>query len=249
MKNLILSVFPGIDLLGRAFEEQGFCVVRGPDVLWGGDVREFHPPARVFGGVIGGPPCQAFSQMRYLNTNIGKCGNLIPEFERVVFEAQPGWFLMENVPAAPIPAVDGYIVHSFVLNNRWLGEAQERTRRFSFGSHEGSELIVEVALFESPEYRQAVTSSLRAVPIKLTHGRDGVLRPKRTYTEDRRRHGPDQGRRAQFSEMCVYQGMPADFLTESPFTMAGKRVLIGNAVPMPMGRAIAEAVRRAICPI
>lgn len=51
--NLVLSIFPGIDLLGRAFEEEGFCVVRGPDKLWGGDIRTFHPPAGVFGGVIG----------------------------------------------------------------------------------------------------------------------------------------------------------------------------------------------------
>ena len=50
---LVLSVFPGIDLLGRAFEEMGFCVVRGPDVIWGGDIRTFHPPAGAFGGIPG----------------------------------------------------------------------------------------------------------------------------------------------------------------------------------------------------
>ncbi len=55
---LILSLFPGIDLLGRAFEETGFCVVRGPDLITGGDIRSFHPPAKQFAGVIGGPPCQ-----------------------------------------------------------------------------------------------------------------------------------------------------------------------------------------------
>src|SRR2546430_12673163 len=37
------------------------CVVRGPDLLWGGDIRRFHPPAGKFDGVIGGPPCQLFS--------------------------------------------------------------------------------------------------------------------------------------------------------------------------------------------
>lgn len=42
---LILSLFPGIGLLDMAFEEEGFCVVRGPDLLWGGDIRRFHPPA------------------------------------------------------------------------------------------------------------------------------------------------------------------------------------------------------------
>lgn len=36
MNNLILSLFPGIGLLDRAFEEIGYTVVRGPDLLWGG---------------------------------------------------------------------------------------------------------------------------------------------------------------------------------------------------------------------
>ena len=33
---LVLSLFPGIGLLDMAFEAEGFCVVRGPDLLWGG---------------------------------------------------------------------------------------------------------------------------------------------------------------------------------------------------------------------
>ena len=35
--HLVLSLFPGIGLLDMAFEEEGFTVVRGPDLLWGGD--------------------------------------------------------------------------------------------------------------------------------------------------------------------------------------------------------------------
>lgn len=40
---------------------------------------------------------------------------------------------MENVTQAPPPVVDGYAVRSEVINNAWLGEAQERKRLFSFG--------------------------------------------------------------------------------------------------------------------
>jgi len=29
---LVLSLFPGIGLLDMAFEQEGFCVVRGPDL-------------------------------------------------------------------------------------------------------------------------------------------------------------------------------------------------------------------------
>ena len=34
---LVLSLFPGIGLLDSAFEEEGFIVVRGPDLIWGGE--------------------------------------------------------------------------------------------------------------------------------------------------------------------------------------------------------------------
>jgi len=33
MNRLVLSIFPGIDILGKGFEEEGYCVVRGPDRL------------------------------------------------------------------------------------------------------------------------------------------------------------------------------------------------------------------------
>jgi hypothetical protein len=36
MSGLLLSLFPGIDLLGRGFELEGFNVVRGPDPIFGG---------------------------------------------------------------------------------------------------------------------------------------------------------------------------------------------------------------------
>lgn len=242
---LVLSVFPGIDRLGEGIVEEcpDWAVVRGPDLLWGGDARRFHVPAGPWYGVLGGPPCQMFTQLRHLNPKCGqKHGNLIPEFERIVDEAQPIWFLMENVPDAPVPSVPGYIVHSIMLNNRWLGEAQNRTRRLSFGTRDGRHLVVDVALFESPEYRQAVTSSLRAVPGAI----GGSGKPKRTYTTDGKQHGPDRGQRATIADMCVAQGYPPDLLDEAPFTAEGKRLVIGNGVPDKMARAIAKAIRRAM---
>src|SRR6266850_359955 len=114
MSQLVLSLFPGIGLLDMAFEEEGFCVVRGPDLLWGGDIKRFHPPAGKFDGVIGGPPCQAFSRLvnivRAVHGPDSVAENLIPEFERCVVAGAPAWFLMENVPAAPRPNIGGYVV-------------------------------------------------------------------------------------------------------------------------------------------
>lgn len=240
---LVLSLFPGIGLLDRAFEEEGFCVVLGPDVLWGGDIRRFHPPAGVFDGVIGGPPCQIFSQFKYLNPKAGeKHGNMIPEFERVVIHAQPEWFVMENVPSAPEPVVSGMTVHSQVFDNRWLGDAQQRRRRISFGTWTGKRLEIPVALFESMDYLQAVNGSARAVNVKL----GGSGKVKRTYTADGKRHGPNVGERASSRSMLAAQGFPAEMLDEAPFSESGKRQMIGNGVPLPMGRAIARAVKRAL---
>lgn len=250
MSGLVLSLFPGIGLLDMAFELEGFCVVRGPDVLWGGDVKRFHPPAGVFEGVIGGPPCQLFTQLRYLNPLAGqKHGNLIPEFERVIHETHPKWFVMENVPAAPEPTLptdcfycEATNLTSAILNNRWLGEEQDRTRRFTFGQRGHGKFWLEVAVFESPLYRQAVTRSARAVPVKL----GGSGKVKRTYTEDGKRRGPNVGPREAVGEMLRLQGLPEDYLDEAPFSESGKRLMVGNGVPLPMGRAIARAVLRAL---
>ena len=243
---LVLSVFPGIDLLGRAFEEEGYCVVRGPDVIWGGDVRTFHPPAGVFEGVIGGPPCQLWSQMRHINPLCGRHGNLIPEFERVVVEAQPSWFLMENRPEAPAPDVEGYITKAQMVRDKWVGGVQPRPRRFSFGTRDGKVLDIGWALLMNPKQavtgydghglapgqRQSVLISGSRVPVKL--GGSGKVK----VTANGNTVQP-------IEDGCEAMGLPRDFTAEMPFTMHGKRSVIGNGVPMAMGRAIAKAVRRA----
>lgn len=246
---LVLSLFPGIGLLDMAFEEEGFCVVRGPDLLWGGDVRRFHPTKHAFEGIIGGPPCQMFSRLRHLNPNAGaKHGNLIPEFERVVGEARPSWFLMENVEDAPVPAVAGYDVSSQLVRDVWVGGTTNRLRRFSFGNvhmpNHRLTLYVETLALHAIETEQSALAggSGRAVPVKL----GGSGKVKSTYHP---RHGTNPGPRATREELCERQGLPPTFLAEdSPLTERGKCHAIGNGVPLPMGRAIAKAVKRAMYP-
>lgn len=250
MTGLILSLFPGIGLLDLAFEEAGFCVVRGPDVLWGGDIRRFHPPTGRFDGVIGGPPCQAFSRLRHIveynraqnperYTKIA--ANLIPEFERVVSEAAPRWFLMENVPEAPEAEVEGYQIHSFLLNNRWLGAEQNRLRRFCFGHVDrlvDLKKHIEVTLFENPVFEYAVTAAGSTggapVPVRLNGGGKPKRLPKSASASSR-----------TVADYCRLQGLPEDFLGDAPFTVAGAKKVLGNGVPLPMGRALARAIKEA----
>lgn len=94
---LVLSCFPGADLLGKAFEEVGFTVVRGPDILWGQDIKEFHIPEGRFNGIIGGPPCQVFSTSHNPSS---KAEDLIGEYARIYREGKPQWLVMENVIGA-----------------------------------------------------------------------------------------------------------------------------------------------------
>jgi DNA (cytosine-5)-methyltransferase 1 len=279
---LVLSLFPGIGLLDMAFEEEGFCVVRGPDLLWGGDIRKFSPPAGKFDGVIGGPPCQAFSPLKHLLFATGrtpKHGNLIPEYERVVGEAAPAWWLMENVVAAPEPSIAGYAIRSFRLCPTWLGEAQRRLRRFTFGIRREQPVdlrqFIEYAALELPETAytvtgrwvdnsdeakgrvktQAVCGDRRAVPVAIG-GSDKVKvravrgkndgNPQPWEIANGRFPSGHPGYRRSWAEMCELQGLSPTFLNDSPLTADGKKAALGNGVPLPMGRAIAKAVKRAV---
>jgi DNA (cytosine-5)-methyltransferase 1 len=252
MSQLVLSLFPGIGLLDMAFEEEGFCVVRGPDLLWGGDVRRFHPPADRFDGVIGGPPCQAFSRLRHMAEANGyqTAPNLIPEYERCITEAQPRWFLMENVPAAPEPLVEGYEVRSELVRDTWVGGLTERLRRFSFGTVDGRRLPIDTLALHgvgegtviaghglAPGQRdklQAVVCDARRVPVRL--GGSGKVKPGAAVVTV-----------MSLAESCRLQGLPEDFADTLPFTTHGKRKVVGNGVPLPMGRAVARAVKDALC--
>jgi DNA (cytosine-5)-methyltransferase 1 len=247
---LVLSLFPGIGLLDMAFELEGFCVVRGPDVLWGGDIRRFHPPAGKFDGVIGGPPCQAFSRLAHMVRHNGlqpRFGNLIPEFERVVEESQATWFVMENVKDAPIPQPVGYGTSSTILNNRQCfdedGEPakQNRTRRWTFGDRRQGRrtaLMIDVAVFENKQFAYAaVGSGQGGVPVKLNRGG----KPKRLNAFV----GSNIKIRQSLKQLCALQGLPDTFLEHAPFTIEGKCHAVSNGVPLPMGRAIAKAVKEA----
>lgn len=246
---LVLSLFPGIGLLDRAFESEGFCVVRGPDLLWGGDIKRFHPPVGRFDGVIGGPPCQQFSRLAALVRHSGYAvaENLIPEFERCVTEAIPTWFVMENVPAAPLPSVAGYTVHDVLIRDVWVGGETMRLRRFSFGTHDGRKLRVEQLALHRPDPLPSVLASGGyRVPVKV--GGSG----KRKRVKDRggkQRSGIYRDKTERyFNEAKLAQGLSADF-DIPPFKTREKIRAIGNGVPLAMGRAIALATKRALTEI
>jgi DNA (cytosine-5)-methyltransferase 1 len=221
---LVLSLFPGIGLLDQAFEEEGFCVVRGPDLLWGGDIRGFCPPHDTFDGIIGGPPCQSWSGLG--NTNRARWGDdcmmpdRIPEFARCVNEAQPEWFLMENVPQAPAPDCPGYVITQRVCDNRWVGGEQSRRRKFTFGCrNQHSAFHIEGVALEAHN----------RVPVVLSSGQAG-----------------NGGSRRSIADMARAQEVDPSRFDHSPFTTTELRRAIANGVPLPLGRAVARAVKASL---
>jgi len=208
--SLILSVFPGADLLGRGFEQSGFCVVRGPDIIWGGDVREFKPTPKKFAGIIGGSPCQDFSKARRTApTGLGL--ELLGQYVRVVTEAAPDWFLLENVPGVPSVTVPGYTIQRFNLNASECGCRQNRLRAFQFGSRDGAPLVIARTDTPGPRERTCMASEANKT-----------------------------GRRT-WADFCELQGLPRTF--DMPgLSVEAKYRAVGNGVPVPMARVIAQAI-------
>ena len=209
---LVLSIFPGIDLLGRGFEAEGFAVVRGPDLIFGQDVRGFHVPPGKFAGVIGGPPCQDFSAARRAEPS-GYGVEMLAEFTRVVTEAAPDWWLLENVPRVPDVQIAGYAVQRIDIDAREAGLAQRRRRHFQFGHRGGQGPLV--------------------IHRALTFG--AVSQPTCLAVEG------SQAERRSWPDFCELQGLPRDFDLPG-WPVAFKYRAVGNGVPVPVARMIARAI-------
>lgn len=210
---IVLSLFGGAGLLDRGFEQAGFCVLRGPDTLFGQRVEDFQAGHLVghVEGVAGGSPCQDFSRARR-HKETGEGRRMMQEFARVVTEAQPTWFLLENVPNVPHLAVDGYDVQRIYASAHEFGMRQRRERVFQFGHRPGDDELVFLrrTLSRPGPWAKTVTS-------KMTH--------------------------RNYGDLCELQGLPRDALSRSGLSRSQKILAVANGVPVPMAQAIAEAIR------
>lgn len=160
----IISLFSGCGGLDLGFEKAGFNVVIANEFdknIWEtfkvnhpntklieGDIRNIKEedlPDKV-DGIIGGPPCQSWSEAGSLKGIDDDRGKLFYEYIRILKSKQPKFFLAENVSGMLADrhseAVNnilqmfkecGYNVSLTLVNAKDYGVAQERKRVFYIG--------------------------------------------------------------------------------------------------------------------
>lgn len=174
----VVDLFCGAGGLSEGFRQAGFSVLAGsdndPDALATfkanfpeaqsilGDIRnqdikkQIRDAAKLATVIVGGPPCQAFSQVRNHTRVIDDARNsLYREFVDTIREAQPHAFVMENVTGMDQMgvrdqilsdlALDGeYEVQSQVVDAANFGVPQTRKRLLFIGVKRGKELSAPV---------------------------------------------------------------------------------------------------------
>ncbi len=140
MPGPILSLFPGIGLLERPFSDAGFTIFRGPDPLWGQHIEPYHVPAGIIWGIIAGPPCQDFSAARR-SAPTGHGRTMLDHAARVIQEARPAWYLIENVPRVPDCRIPGYHWQRLPIDQAWFTNVS-RPRVIQYGYTSGGPLQI-----------------------------------------------------------------------------------------------------------
>lgn len=159
----VVSLFSGAGGLDYGFEKAGFDIVAANEYdknIWQ-TYQENHKNTPLIkgnicgissdmlpecDGIIGGPPCQSWSEAGKLRGIDDPRGKLFYEYIRILKDKQPKFFLAENVKGMlatrhnlAVQAImsqfenAGYDVYISLLNAKDYGVAQDRKRVFYFG--------------------------------------------------------------------------------------------------------------------
>ena len=130
----LLDLFCGMGGWSIGFYREGFeCT--GVDVVDVGypynlvlrDVREYHPEPGVYDVVVASPPCTEFSSITMLSWRKGQRGppepekgmELVREAKRVIDEAKPRFWLLENVYGS-IDHISRLLGKPLVIAKPWI---------------------------------------------------------------------------------------------------------------------------------
>lgn len=184
----VISLFSGAGGLDLGFEKAGFEIPYANEydkTIWEtyeknhvntelikGDIRQI--PDDIFGGkidgIIGGPPCQSWSEAGALKGIDDPRGKLFYEYIRILKYKQPKFFLAENVKGMManrhsqavkdiVEAFEncGYDVTINLVNASDYGVAQDRKRVFYIGFRKDLHVDFRFPEPTTPEIKQKLT--------------------------------------------------------------------------------------------
>ncbi len=215
MNNKLISLFSGAGGLDLGFAKAGFDVVIANEfdkTIWQtyennhdaklikGDIAEI--PSSEFPdceGIIGGPPCQSWSEAGSLKGIDDPRGQLFFEYIRVLKDKQPKFFLAENVSGMMaqrhnsavkniVSKFDkaGYDVFIYLLNASDYGVPQDRRRVFYIGFRKDLNIFFEppIPYDTKPTLRDAIydlqDTAMPALPMNRTNGKNCIV-PNHEY--------------------------------------------------------------------
>lgn len=225
---LVISLFPGADLLSKPFEADDRCIVRGPDLLTGGNIVDFHLPANTFAGMIGGPPCLAYSRATFLaNLPHDTHVDYIPDFVRLWFETGKPWVVMENVPEAEKCLAIPQEWNKVILRDWDCGG--KTIRRRAFWTWPFAVPTLPPRDGEDDAFGLVVASGHRASAYGTMGMATGTFLPG---TSD-------------IDEVGLVQGFPelGEYYMKLGLSKKFAWRLLGNGVPLAMGKHVAKAQR------
>ena len=265
-----LSLCSGIEAASVAWKDLGWepiafseiekfpCSVlkfRFPDVPNVGDMTKID--GRDYNGtvdlIVGGTPCQGFSQAGRRGGLSDPRSALALHFVRIVSECQPKWFIWENVPGALstnggrdfgtfIQALDqcGYYLAWRVLDVQFFGTPQRRRRIYLIG-HSGGWKGPAKVLFESKGLRRNCEERREAGETYPCLTRNGAQALDDRTPFCLEESGP---RRLAPVEWERLQGFP-DGWTDVPGASDSARYrALGNSMPVPVMKWIGQNISK-----
>lgn len=223
--------------------------------------------------IVGGPPCQEFSQAGIRKE--GEKAELTLNFAKITKNIQPKWFLLENVSeiqsstawskSKAVLSKAGYGITECVLNAAYFGVPQKRKRFFAIGclgeednfledqiEHGKSESLLTIREYLGDEfgidyyYRHPRTWGRKGV-FSIDEPSPTIRSTNRSVPPGYTPHPNDAGPSATARRLTAEERARIQTFSREfklSGTMTDQNLMVANAVPVNLANHIARAIMR-----